>query len=87
MIGLMAELERDIISERSKMGLAACKAAGIKLGKPKGTLQASKLDEKREAIEELLKHRVSKAAIARMMGTSRGNLLFYLRTRQIGQSA
>ena len=87
MFGLMAELERDMISERTKMGLAARKAAGIKLGKPKGTLQASKLDEKREAIEELLKHKVSKAAIARMMGTSRGNLLSYLRTRQIGRNA
>lgn len=81
--GLMAELERDMISERTKMGLAARKAAGIKLGKPRGTIQSSKLDGKRETIVELLKHRVAVAAIARMIGTSRSNLINYLKTRPI----
>ena len=34
MIGLMAEFERNLISERTKAGLAARKAAGIQLGRP-----------------------------------------------------
>lgn len=38
---MMAELERDFISERTKEGLRARKAKGIKLGKPKGTIQSS----------------------------------------------
>jgi len=43
---LLAELERDLISERTKMGLAKAKAMGKKLGRPKGPGK-SKLDGKR----------------------------------------
>ncbi|MDA8413843.1 MAG: recombinase family protein [Desulfobacteraceae bacterium] len=66
---LMAELERDLISQRTKTALAARKAAGKSLGKPKG-LSSSKLDAHREKIEELLKFQVSHAAIARMLEMS-----------------
>ena len=41
---MLAELERDIISERIKEGLAARRAKGLKLGKPKGTIQSSEYD-------------------------------------------
>ncbi len=81
MFSLFADLERDIISERTKQALAAKKAAGRQLGKPKGTIQKSCLDEKLEVIKELLKHRVANAAIARMVGTSRTNLISYIRSR------
>jgi DNA invertase Pin-like site-specific DNA recombinase len=83
MFSLFAELERDIISERTRQALQAKKAGGKKLGKPKGTIQASRLDEKQEAIREFLKHRVPKSAIARMLGTSRTNLVNYIRTRNL----
>jgi DNA invertase Pin-like site-specific DNA recombinase len=39
MFSLFAELERDLISMRTKDGLASRKAMGIKLGKPVGTMQ------------------------------------------------
>jgi len=81
MFSLFAELERDIISERTKAALAAKKAGGKKLGKPKGTLQESKLDPHQERIKEFLKHGVAKSAIARMLGTSRTNLVSYIKTR------
>ena len=81
MFSLFAELERDIISERTKAALAAKKASGRTLGKPRGTLQASKLDPHRERIVEFLKHGVAKSAIARMLGTSRTNLTNYIKTR------
>jgi DNA invertase Pin-like site-specific DNA recombinase len=81
MFSLFADLERDIISERTKQALAAKKAAGQMLGKPRGTIQKSHLDEKQEIIRELLKHRVAKAAIARIVGSSRTNLLSYIRSR------
>lgn len=42
---MIAELERDFISERTKEGLMARKAKGIKLGKPKGVIQASMYDK------------------------------------------
>jgi DNA invertase Pin-like site-specific DNA recombinase len=45
---LLAELERDLISLRTKEALAAKKAQGIQLGKPKGTIQNSKFDPDRE---------------------------------------
>jgi DNA invertase Pin-like site-specific DNA recombinase len=80
---LLAELERDLISERTKQALAAKKAGGAHLGKPTGTIQASKLDEKQDTIKELLKHKVSNAAIARVVGTSRSNLAIYVNKRGI----
>ena len=86
MFSLFAELERDIISERTKAALAAKKAGGKKLGKPKGTVQASKLDPHRERIVEFLKHGVAKSAIARMLGTSRTNLANYIKTRGLSAS-
>ena len=38
LFGLFAEVERDLISERTKEGLAAAKAQGKLLGRPKGAL-------------------------------------------------
>ena len=35
--GLFAEIERDLISERTKQGLALAKKKGRLLGRPKGT--------------------------------------------------
>lgn len=50
---MIAELERDFISERTKAGLDARKEKGIKLGKPKGTLQTSMYDLDKEKILHL----------------------------------
>lgn len=52
---MMAELERDFISERTKEGLRARVAKGVKLGKPKGTLQDSMYDKDQEKIFHLHK--------------------------------
>ena len=52
---MLAELERDFISERTKEGLIARKAKGIKLGKPKGTVQNSMYDKDKEKIFHLYK--------------------------------
>ena len=81
MFSLFSELERDLISERTKQALASKRSQGVKLGKPKGTLQASRLDDKRDAIKELLRHRVSRSAVARMMGVSRTALSSYVTSR------
>jgi len=50
---MLAELERDFISERTKEGLRARAAKGIKLGKPKGVIQASMYDQDKEKILHL----------------------------------
>ena len=50
-----AEAERDFISMRTKQGLAAAKASGKKLGRPKGSQNKDKpLDAFREQIREYL---------------------------------
>jgi DNA invertase Pin-like site-specific DNA recombinase len=38
LFGLFAEVERDLISERKKAGLAAARAKGRSLGRPNGSL-------------------------------------------------
>ncbi|HAT9712892.1 TPA: resolvase [Legionella pneumophila subsp. pneumophila] len=50
---MLAELERDFISERTKEGLRARVAKGIKLGKPKGIIQASMYDKDKDKILHL----------------------------------
>ena len=50
---MLAELERDFISERTKEGLRARAAKGIKLGKPKGVIQVSMYDKDKEKILHL----------------------------------
>jgi DNA invertase Pin-like site-specific DNA recombinase len=50
---MLAELERDFISERTKEGLRARAAKGIKLGKPKGVIQSSMYDKDKEKIFHL----------------------------------
>ena len=53
MLSLMSELERDTISIRTKEALAYKKSLGVKLGKPKGTIQESKYDQYLEQIKFL----------------------------------
>ena len=80
---LLAELERDLVSERTKLALAAKKAQGIKLGRPKGSLGGSKLDPKIPEILELLKDRASHAFIARRLRVSRTTLVNFLYSRKL----
>jgi DNA invertase Pin-like site-specific DNA recombinase len=83
LLSLFAELERDIISERTKSALQAKKAAGQILGKPIGTLQASSLDVHKDYIGELLALGCPVYKIANSIGTSRQNLTLYIKTRGI----
>jgi DNA invertase Pin-like site-specific DNA recombinase len=65
---LFGELERDMVSLRTKEALSAKKAQGIKLGKPIGTIQKSKFDKDLEKIKELLGYKLSVRKIAQYMG-------------------
>ena len=85
-LSLLAELERDLISQRTKQALAAKKAAGATLGRPVGSTGVSKLDGKRKEIEELLRDRASKSFIARRLKVSRTTLLDYIKTRGLGMN-
>lgn len=84
LFSLFAELERDFVSMRTKEALASKKAQGIKLGKPKGTIQKSKFDQHRERIVELLELGLSVRKIAKFLGyTSHIALNTYIKKRNL----
>ena len=66
LFSLFSELERDLISLRTKEALSAKRAQGQVLGKPKGTLQKSKFDQHLVRIKELLSYGLSVRKIARV---------------------
>jgi DNA invertase Pin-like site-specific DNA recombinase len=68
LFSLFAEVERDLVSLRTKEALAAKKSLGIKLGKPKGTIQKSKFDPHKDKISELLTLGLSVRKISKFLG-------------------
>jgi DNA invertase Pin-like site-specific DNA recombinase len=68
LFSLFAELERDLISLRTKEALANKRAQGMVLGKPKGTVQKSKFDRDVIKIKELLALGLSVRKIATYLG-------------------
>lgn len=70
---MAAEIERDLISKRTKEALAAKKKAGMKLGRPIGSGK-SKLDKYRPEIEALLANGSTQKFIANRYGTTEANL-------------
>lgn len=88
LFSLFAELERDLISLRTKEALASKKAQGIRLGKPKGTVQKSKFDQDIIKIKELLSLGLSVRKIAIFLGyTNHIGLNTYVKKRELRQSA
>ena len=75
---IAAEIERDLISQRTKEALAARKKDGIKLGRPRGTGK-SKLDQYRPEIEALLANGSKQRFIAKRYGTTDANLSRWLK--------
>ena len=81
--GVFADVKRDLISERTREGLAAAKAKGKLLGRPKGALGTSRLDGKEQEIRVLLANNVSKASIAKILDVSRSALCPFIETSKI----
>jgi len=81
LFGLFAEIERKLISMRTKEALAAAKAAGKKLGRPKGILGESKLDSRKEEIMQLLALGVPKTIIARITGVDRSTIYHFIKSK------
>jgi len=69
--GLAAEIERELISQRTKEALARKKADGMKLGRPKGSKSLSKLEPHKDKILELYRSDVSFSALARIYNVNR----------------
>ena len=84
MFSLFGELERDLVSLRTKEALAAKKSQGQTLGKPKGTIQRSKFDQHIEQIKTLLEIGLSVRKIAKVLGYNHHIALnTYINKRQI----
>lgn len=78
----LAEFERDIISERTKAGLAAARARGRKGGRPKGLSQKAK--DKARLAESLYKEKERTIAeICEYLSISKPTLYRYLRNRGV----
>ena len=77
---LAGELERTLISERTKNSLKRLKDEGKHLGRPHG-FSYQKLEKKHNKIKELLDKGVSKAEIARLMGCTWVTLHRYIKSK------
>lgn len=82
LFSLFAEIERDLISERTKTGLERARAEGKLLGRPKG-IGKSKLDKNKDQIIDLLSKNVSKASIAKILNVSPQTIQHYVKTRDL----
>lgn len=70
--GLSAEIERNLISQRTKEALARKRAEGVVLGRPVGSKSSkTKLTGQEKKIQELLEKKVSYSAIGRILGVHR----------------
>ena len=79
---LSAEIERAMISQRTKEALARKRSESKRLGRPKGALsKTTKLTGKDAVIKELLAKRVGVSAIARILGVHRLTVANYIRSR------
>lgn len=85
LLSLFAQMERMMISQRTREALATKKARGIHLGKPKGTIQKSMYDKDQSRIVELLKLGVSIRHISlhHLKYGSISSLHHYVATRQL----
>jgi DNA invertase Pin-like site-specific DNA recombinase len=83
LFGLFAEIERDLIAERTKEGLAAARAKGRLPGRPRGALGVSRLTGREAEIQSLLAKTVSKASIAKILGVSRSTLHAFIQSRHL----
>ncbi len=80
--GLSAEIERNLISQRTKEALARKKAEGVVLGRPKGSKsKVVKLTGREKQIQELLDKKVSYSAIGRIVGCHRLTVSNFVKRR------
>ncbi len=70
MLAAVAEMERDLIVERTQAGLSRAKAEGKVLGRP-----AKTTPQQRNAIVEAYEQKASVSSLARLYGISRATVL------------
>ena len=82
--GLSAEIERNLISQRTKEALARKRSEGVVLGRPIGSKSAKvKLSGKEDFIRELLLHDISKTQIAKILKVDRMTVASFIKRESI----
>ena len=81
--GLSAEIERDLIVQRTKEALARKKAEGVILGRPKGKASRVKLSGKETQINTMLKQKIPKVKIAKKLKVSPSTLYTFMKDSNI----
>lgn len=84
--GLSAEIERKLLSQRTKEALARKKAEGVKLGRPKGSLSGKKtkrLESLNDKIVKWVSDGIPKKVIAARCHCSRSLIYAYLKKEGI----
>lgn len=82
--GLSAEIERNLISQRTKEALARKKAEGVILGRPKGRKSSHvKLSGKETVISELLLQGVPKVQIAKIFKVNRNTVNKFIKDNNL----
>ena len=78
--GLSAEIERNLISQRTKEALARKKAEGVVLGRPKGRKSSHvKLSGKEQTIADLRAQGVTISEIARIFKVNRATVSLFIK--------
>ena len=84
--GLSAEIERNLISQRTKEALARRRSEGVILGRPVGSKsKTTKLTNKEEEIRQLLMKRVSFSAIGRILGVHRFTVSEFVKQKELSR--
>jgi DNA invertase Pin-like site-specific DNA recombinase len=86
-ISLLADLERDLISNRTRKALAVKREQGVILGRPRGSLGKSKLDSRKSEIIDLLKDRASYSFMARRFRVSLPTVINFIKSRRLRELA
>ena len=82
--GLAAEIERDMISQRTKEALARKRADGVILGRPKGSkAKTNKLSNHKQQIINLLSKGISQNAIARSLNVHRHTVNAFVKNNRV----
>ena len=84
--GLSAEIERNLISQRTKEALARKRSEGVVLGRPQGAKSShTKLSGQEEVIRELVARGVSKSEIAKIFKVNRDTQSKFIKNNGLEQ--